>query len=154
MRALLSVLIILFLGSSYLLIDNLDGTGNIISIDKEELVFVSKIIDGDTIVANGEHIRLLGIDSDERGYDCYKEAKEKLEEWILDNEVVLEKDITNKDQYGRLLRYVILKGENINVRLVENGLAVARFYRDREYEVEILEAEKAARGGKVGCKWG
>jgi endonuclease YncB( thermonuclease family) len=154
MKALLSVLIILFLGSSYLLVGNLDGTGNVISVDREELVFVSKVIDGDTIVANGEHIRLLGMDADERGYDCYKEAKLKLEEWILDKEVVLEKDVTNKDQYKRLLRYVILDGENINIKLVEEGLAVARFYRDRKYEVEILGAEKAARGAGIGCKWG
>ena len=52
------------------------------------------IIDGDTIVADGEHIRLLGVDSDERGYECYKEAKDRLDEWILDKEVVLEKDKT------------------------------------------------------------
>jgi len=153
MKALLSILVILFLGSSYLLIENLDSTGNVISIDRKETVFVSKIIDGDTIVANGEHIRLLGIDSDERGYDCYKEAKEKMEEWILDKEVELEKDKTDKDQYGRLLRYVILDGENINIRLVANGLAVARFYRDRNYENEILAAEKEAREAKIGCKW-
>ena len=153
MKALLSVLIVLFLGSGYLLIDNLDGTGNVVSVDREELVFVSKVIDGDTIVANGEHIRLLGIDSDERGYDCYKEAKVKLEEWILDKEVRLEKDQTDKDQYGRLLRYIILDGENINIRLVDEGLAVARFYRDRKYEVEILAAEKSAREAGIGCKW-
>ena len=153
MRALLSVLIVLFLGSSYLLIDNLEGTGNVIAVDKTEKVFVSKIIDGDTIVANGEHIRLLGIDADERGYDCYNEAKKQLEEWILDKEVGLEKDAKNKDQYGRLLRYVILDGKNINIRLVENGLAVARFYDDRRYENEILSAEKGARMAKIGCKW-
>ena len=153
MRALLSVLIILFLGSSYLLIDNLDGTGNVVLVDKNEKVFVSKVIDGDTIVADGEHIRLLGIDADERGYDCYKEAKVKLEEWILDKEVSLERDVNDKDQYGRLLRYVILDGENVNVKLVEEGFAVARFYRDRKYEVEILAAEKGARSGNNGCKW-
>ena len=153
MKALLSILIILFLGSSYLLIENLDGTGNVISVDKSEKVFVSKIIDGDTIVADGEHIRLLGIDADERGYDCYNEAKEILEEWILDKEVLLEKDKTDKDQYGRLLRYIILDGENINIRLAENGFAVARFYRDRKYESEILAAEKSARMAKIGCKW-
>ena len=150
MRIILVVLIMLFLSSSYLLIDNLDGTtGNVIFVDKESKVFVTKVIDGDTIVAGGEHIRLLGMDSDERGYDCYKEAKE----WILDKEVSLEKDVTNKDQYGRLLRYVILDGENINIRLVENGLAVARFYRDRRYETEILSAEEGAREAKTGCKW-
>ena len=117
------------------------------------MVFVSKVIDGDTIVADGEHIRLLGIDADERGYDCYDEAKEQMERWILDKEVVLEKDKTDKDQYGRLLRYVILDGENINIKLVRKGLAVARFYRDREYESEILFGEKAARTAKIGCKW-
>ena len=83
MKTLLAVLIILFLGSSYLLVDNLDGMESIVEIDKNEMVFVSKVIDGDTIVANGEHIRLLGIDADERGYDCYKEAKEQMEKWIL-----------------------------------------------------------------------
>ena len=153
MRILLVVLMILFLGSSYLLIDNLDSVGSVIEIDKNEESFVSKVIDGDTIVANGEHIRLLGIDADERGYNCYDEAKLELEEWILDKEVVLEKDKTDKDQYGRLLRYVILDGENINIKLVEEGLAVARFYRDREYEGEILFAEMAARAAKIGCKW-
>ena len=132
MRILLVVLMILFLGSSYLLVDNLDSVGSVIEIDKNEEAFVSKVIDGDTIVANGEHIRLLGIDADERGYNCYDEAKLELEEWILDKEVVLEKDKTDKDQYGRLLRYVILDGENINIKLVEEGLAVARFYMDRE----------------------
>ncbi len=153
MKTLLAVLIILFLGSSYLLVDNLDGMGSVVEIDKNEIVFVSKVIDGDTIVADGEHIRLLGIDADERGYDCYDEAKEQMERWILDKEVVLEKDKTDKDQYGRLLRYVILDGENMNIKLVEGGLAVARFYRDREYEGEILFAEKAARTAKIGCKW-
>ena len=153
MKTLLAVLIILFLGSSYLLVDNLDGMGGVVEIDKNEMVFVSKVIDGDTIVADGEHIRLLGIDADERGYDCYDEAKEQMERWILDKEVVLEKDKTDKDQYGRLLRYVILDGENMNIKLVEGGLAVARFYRDREYEGEILFAEKAARTAKIGCKW-
>lgn len=153
MRALLSILIILFLGSSYLLIENLDSTGNVVSIDRNEKAFVSKIIDGDTIVADGEHIRLLGIDADERGYDCYNEAREILEDWILDQEVELEKDVNDKDQYGRLLRYVVLDGSNINIRLVENGFAVARFYQDRKYESEILSAEKGARMAKIGCKW-
>lgn len=150
MKFLLVVLIMLFLGSSYLLVDNLDSTGNVVRVNT---VFVSKIIDGDTIVAGGEHIRLLGIDADERGYECYDEAKKILEDWILDREVSLEKDKTDKDQYGRLLRYVILDGKNINIQLVENGFAVARFYRDRKYQEEILNAENRARMDKIGCKW-
>ncbi len=124
------------------------------SEDFSEEVFATKIIDGDTIVANGEHIRLLGIDADERGYECYKEAKIRLEELILNKEVRLEKDKTNKDQYGRLLRYIFLGKDNVNIQLVEEGLAVARFYEDRKYKKEILDAEKTARANKTGCKWG
>ena len=151
MKLLLVVLAILFLGSSYLLVSDFLITGEVVK--EEERVFVTKVIDGDTIVANGEHIRLLGIDSDERGYPCYTLAKKQLEEWILNQEVVLETDVTDKDQYGRLLRYIILEGENINIRLVEDGLAVARFYKDRKYQKEILLAETTARENGVGCKW-
>ena len=151
----LVVLILVLIGASYILVDNVNLTGNVVIEDRQrELVFVTKIIDGDTIVANGEHIRLLGMDADERGYDCYKEAKKRLEELILDKEVILERDKTDKDQYDRFLRYIFIGGENINVVLVEEGLAVARFYDDRRNQSEILAAEKSARGSKMGCKWG
>lgn len=149
MKKFLIILILLFIFSSYLLIENL-------FIDEktsENHVFVTKIIDGDTILAEGEHIRLLGIDADEKGYNCYNVAKKRLEELILNKEVFLEKDITEKDQYGRLLRYVFLDGENVNILMVEEGLAVARFYKDKKYKNDILNAEKEARDKNIGCKW-
>ncbi len=115
---------------------------------------VTKIIDGDTIVVEGENLRLLGMDADERGYPCYTIAKKRLEELILNKEVELEKDQTNKDQYERYLRYIFLNKENINLRLVEEGLAVARFYpEDIKYKNEIIDAETRARNNKLGCKW-
>ena len=119
----------------------------------ENYVFVTKIIDGDTILANGEHIRLLGIDADEKGYECYNEAKKRLEELILNKEIVLEKDKSDKDQYRRFLRYIFLENKNINILMVEEGLAVARFYDDRKYYEDILDAERKARENKIGCKW-
>jgi len=116
---------------------------------------VTKIIDGDTIIVEGENVRLLGMDTDERGYPCYDEAKERLEELILNKEVRLEKDQTDKDQYQRYLRYIFLNNENINLKLVEEGLAVARFYpEDVKYKNEIIDAEAQARESKLGCKWG
>ena len=122
--------------------------------NKTETGFVTRVIDGDTVVADGEHIRLLGIDADERGDPCYKEAKEKLEEYILNKEVILESDNENKDQYGRLLRYIFLDGENINLKLVEEGFAIARFYPENtKYKDEIINAEKESREKKLGCKW-
>lgn len=120
-----------------------------------ERAFVSKVIDGDTIIIDGESVRLLGMDADERGYPCYNEAKKRIEELLLDKEVILEQDTENKDQYKRYLRYIFLNKSNINLQLVKEGLAVARFSpENQKYKTEILEAEKYARENKLGCKWG
>jgi len=118
-------------------------------------VLVTKVIDGDTIVVEGGyHIRLLGIDTDEKGYPCYEAAKSRLEELVLNKKVKLEKDKTDVDKYGRCLRYVFADGENIDLQLVKEGLAVARFYEpDVKYKNEIAKAEKEAIDNKIGCKW-
>jgi len=120
-----------------------------------EKVIVTKVIDGDTIVAKGGyHIRLLGIDADEKGYPCYEEAKKELENLILGKEVKLERDKEDKDQYGRYLRYVFLDDINVNLEMVRKGLAVARFYEPNlKYQKEIQDAEREAIGKKIGCKW-
>lgn len=116
---------------------------------------VTKVLDGDTIIVEGGvHVRLLGIDADEKGYPCYEPAKKRLEQLLLNKEVFLEKDKTDIDKYGRCLRYVFLGKKNINLELVKEGLAIARFYfPDVKYKEEIKEAEKYARENKLGCKW-
>ena len=157
-KILVVVFGILIIGNFIFVIDYLKPNfiGEVISEDNgdfEGIQFVSRIIDGDTVVVNGESVRLLGIDADERGYDCYKEAKERLEELILNKEVRLEKDRRDKDRYDRYLRYIFIEEENINLKLVEEGLAIARFYEDKKYKKEILDAEKKARVNKKGCKW-
>lgn len=126
-------------------------------IIKKEIIetgFVSRIKDGDTVIVNGENVRLLGMNTDERGYPCYKEAKTRLEELILNKEIQLESDGEDKDQYQRYLRYIILDKQNINLQLVQEGLAIAMFFpENQKYKTEILEAEKNARENKIGCKW-
>ena len=125
---------------------------------------VTKVIDGDTfIIKGGYSVRILSIDTDERGYPCYQEAKDKLEELILGKKVKLEKEEKDVDQYCRYLRHIFLPAsaeatadrnkENIGLKLVEEGLAVARFYSETKYQEEISEAEKNARENKIGCKW-
>ncbi|MCU0652880.1 MAG: thermonuclease family protein [Candidatus Pacebacteria bacterium] len=117
---------------------------------------VTKIIDGDTlIVSGGDHVRLLGVDSDEKGYPCFDAARLRLEELVLSKTVRLEPDAQDKDQYGRLLRYVFYNGENINEKIVAEGLAVARFYpENQKHKNEIVSAEAEAIKNKTGCKWG
>jgi len=124
------------------------------SLDKKQ-VRVTKVIDGDTIVVEGgNHIRFLGIDTDEFGYPCFQPAKDYLEKLILNKTVILEKDKTDKDKYHRYLRHVFFNKENINVKLVKNGLAIASFfYPDIKYQKQIQQAEKQAQENKKGCKW-
>jgi len=116
---------------------------------------VTKVIDGDTVVVEGGyHVRLLGMDADEQGYPCYEQAKTRLENLVLSKQVLLEKDKTDLDQYGRCLRYIFLGSTNIDVQLVKEGLAIARFYQpDVKYKTEITAAEKQAQTSGAGCKW-
>ena len=114
---------------------------------------VTKVIDGDTVIVEGERVRLAGIDTDERGYPCYHDAKKKMETLVLGKEVKLERAERNKDQYGRLLRYLYLNDTNLNVQMVREGYAVARFSQNTRYKSEISEAEDQAMKNNAGCKW-
>ena len=116
---------------------------------------VTKVLDGDTIIIQGGiHVRLLGIDADEKDYPCYEAARLRLEELIMGKTIVLEMDSEDLDQYGRQLRFVFLDGANINRQLVAEGLAIARFYpENQKYKAEIVAAEAEAIKNKTGCEW-
>jgi len=80
-------------------------------------IIVNEVIDGDTFkLSSGETIRLICIDAPEQNKKGYEESKEFLSSLILNKEVRLEKDISNIDSYGRLLRYVY-------VNITENSCA-------------------------------
>ena len=128
--------------------------------DAEELVektifIVSKVIDGDTVeLGTGEKVRLLGINTPERGQPYYEESKKRLKELIEGKEVTLEKDITDKDQYGRLLRHVFLDNENVNTKLVREGLAtVYTISPNVKYDKELGDAWSECLDEKINlCK--
>jgi len=113
---------------------------------------VTRIIDGDTIeLFNGEKVRLICIDTPERGEDYYEEASDYLEDLILNENVELVKDISETDRYGRLLRYIYLDGKFINKKVVEKGLARAYPYSpDTAKCPEIESAEEIAKNKKIG----
>src|SRR3989338_3193078 len=119
-----------------------------------ENTVVTKVIDGDTVVVEGGyHVRLLEMDADEKNYPCYESAKTRLEQLILNKQVFLEKDISDIDKYGRCLRTIFIGSENTSLKLVKEGLAVARFYEpDIKYKSEIQAAEQQAIENRVGCK--
>ena len=94
------------------------------------------------------------MDADEKGYACYELAKNRLENLVLGKQVKLEKNETDLDKYGRCLRYIFINDTNVNVELVKDGMAIARFYEpDIKYKAEIIAAEKQAEKNKIGCKW-
>lgn len=128
---------------------------NIPELKDKAVKLVTKVIDGYTfLIEEGYSVKILEIDADERGYPCYDEAKNRLEELILNKEVRLVKETEEWDQYCRYLRHVFVDNQNIGLELVKAGLAVAHFSsEDVKYREEITQAEKSSRESKTGCKW-
>lgn len=119
-----------------------------------EKEFVERVIDGDTIVINQTSVRLLGINTPERGEIYYSEAKEFLEELILNKTIKLEFGKEKYDLYKRILAYVFFKGENVNLKLVEEGFA--NFYfpsgKDSYYDSFKEAWEKCVENNKNLCE--
>ena len=154
LAAALVACLILAIGAWFTLSSPPSPTGAAVATSGGEKLIVTKIIDGDTVVVEGgEHVRLLGIDTDEKGQPCYAAAKQRLYDLVLNKEVTLERDGDDKDMYDRLLRWIWLNGTNINEKMVAEGLAVARFYQKSKYTERIAAVEHAAIANKLGCKW-
>lgn len=122
---------------------------------ERESAKVDRVIDGDTfIIAGGRSVRILGIDADEKDNLCYEVAKERLEDAIGGQEVILEIGPKDEDVYGRLLRYVFLGEENISETLVREGLVAAEApYEGGKYDESMKSLEDYAKTNKIGCKW-
>ena len=124
-----------------------------------QLVKVARVIDGDTIVIDTDQkVRYIGIDTPElhdprKPVQCFaQEAFEKNKELIEGKTVRLEKDVSETDKYGRLLRYVFLDKPAtaepvfVNEYLVKEGFAhVATFPPDVKYENLFLQDQQDAR---------
>jgi len=103
---------------------------------------VTRIIDGDTIEINGnESVRLLGINTPERGEKYYQEAKEFLEMVVLNKTINLKFGKDKYDRYGRLLAYVFFNEVNVNKELVDEGYANIYFPEGKdEYYNSLVKA--------------
>lgn len=111
-------------------------------IEKKE-AFVERVIDGDTIVIeNKTSVRLLGINSPEKGELYYEEAKKFLEDFVLDEKVYLEFDIKKYDKYNRILAFVFFGNKNVNIELVKKGFANVYILDNKKYKKQLREAWK------------
>lgn len=127
-----------------------------------ETAIVKKVVDGDTIdLDNGEKVRYIGIDTPEtkhptKGVQCFgKKASEENVRLVEGKTVRLEKNVSERDRYGRLLRFVYVQtpqGELfVNDYLVRQGFAHAvTFPPDVTLKDRFREAETEARDANRG----
>lgn len=114
---------------------------------------VSKVIDGDTVVLDTEEtVRLIGINTPERGQPFYEEARDFVASLVLHESVRLENDVEAFDQYGRRLAYLFLAdGTFVNLEIVRQGFAqVYTVPPNVAYEAELRAAEQEAREYRRG----
>lgn|SRR3989344_5094443 len=131
-KLLLTALVVLLVAINYNFLDKM-----LVDLYEDyEIGVVERVIDGDTIVINGTSIRLLGINTPEKGELYYNEAKEFLENKTLGILIKMERGKTDLDLYNRKLRYVYVEGENVNLKLVENGLANYYFPSGKDVHYE------------------
>jgi micrococcal nuclease len=71
---------------------------------------------------------------------------------VLNKKVRLEKDVSETDKYGRLLRFVYLEdGTFVNLELLKEGYAsVMTIPPDVSLSSVFLQAEQQARTAKLG----
>jgi len=115
-------------------------------------VLVTRLIDGDTIeIEGGYHVRYIGIDAPEKGEPFYGEATEANRNLVEGKKVHLEGDVEDKDDNGRLLRYVWFDNTMVNAELVRLGYAYSYSYPpNTKYQQYILQTEREAREQKLG----
>ena len=115
-------------------------------------IWVQRVIDGDTVVlANGDRVRYIGMDTPERGESFFDEATEYNRRLVEGRRVRLMKDESDKDRFGRLLRYVLAGDILVNAELVREGLAEAKRYEPDVkfadcFDALMQEARDAKRG--------
>ena len=129
-----------------------------------------RVVDGDTIVVEidgrRERVRYVGVDAPELanverdipaecGGEAARSANEALVEGVL---LWLERDSSDRDRFGRLLRHAWIEGDGgwqlVAEELVASGALEARTYPpDTAHDRRLETAEAQARGGALGI-WG
>ncbi len=121
-----------------------------VGLHADEVTRVIKVNDGDTfLTSDSQHVRLLGIDAAESYQPGGDVATEILGKYVLGRTVRLESDLSDKDHFGRLLRYVWVGDTNINLEMIAKGYATVRLYQESlKYRdtLEMLEKQAASIG--------
>ena len=141
-----------------------------------QIATVIRVVDGDTAIVNVDgsefKLRFIGVDTPEtvhpsKPVEYYgKEASDFTKDVLFEGrEIYLEKDVSNLDRYGRMLRYIWLElpedqenpsdfdieNKMFNSILVKNGYAqVSTFPPDVKYQDKFVELERIAKSNDLG----
>ncbi len=121
-----------------------------------ERATVTEVVDGDTLeVRLGddrvERVRLVGINTPEDGECLADVAARRLEALVGGRRVRMVRDESDRDQYGRLLRHVLVDGRSAGEVLVGEGLAFSRAYPPDTGQQAALDAAQArAQAAELG----
>jgi micrococcal nuclease len=126
------------------------------TVDAEVTVEVASVTDGDTIRVlmpdgTNEPVRLIGIDAPEDGSLLDQEATSYMEELVLGKDVRMVIDVSDRDRFDRLLRYIYVGDLFVNEEMVRVGLAIAKRYEPDTAMASVLEA---AQGGAESAALG
>lgn len=169
-RRFFSLIVLLFMfGLAYLLISQLSGgwldrAGQTAQQSNPGLYSVARYVDGDTIAVNMngniETIRFIGVDTPETHkpntpVQCYgPEAAANTKAQISKfGKVRLQADSldTNRDRYGRLLRYVYLPdGTLLNEKIIQDGYGFAYLNFPFSKKDQFAKDGQAAQAAKAG----
>ncbi len=123
----------------------------------KQRVKVTGIVDGDTIKVRvgtkTETVRIIGLNTPERGQCYYQQASSKMQSLAQSRYVRIERDYsqTNRDKYGRLLRHVHLTDGRVAAKvMIEQGFGreytYAKAYR---YRNGFIKAQKSAQSKRL-----
>ena len=128
---------------------------------------VIRVVDGDTIVINYggkyEEVRMLCVNTpkpvhpdEKQNIPMGKVASRYTQKKLIEKYVNLEFEIKRlRGNHGRLLAYVFVDGQNLNLDLVMQGLSpyYTKYGKSKKYDAEFRVAEEQARKEKLNI-WG
>ena len=122
---------------------------------------VTQVVDGDTVdvCCPQARVRLLGIDTPERGEWLFQEATAMTARLTSGQQVRMERCEEDEDQYGRLLRHLFVGERHVNRELVAAGLAQAYISRSASIPVtpatysppKALPSANGSASGSTAC---
>lgn len=130
----------------------------VLGSSSREKATVLRVVDGDTVVlTDGRKLRYIGIDTPETvkpgvAPECFgHEASLKNKELVEGKQIEMEKDVSEVDRYGRLLRLVYVGDIFVNDAMVREGYAYASTYPpDVKYSEQFKDAERDAQTHSAG----